>query len=324
MKQMINMTDYAFDVERFRDEAEAQKYVKELGMDGFELLPCEGGREDFFTEKSVTGVHLRYFDEWVDLWKGDYDALKKEYGTLEQAEKVFHGLDRSCILQRFQEDLRRAKKLKAEYVVFHVSDVKVSELFTYECAHTDEEVIDASAQLINLLLDGQDYEFDFLMENLWWPGLTMTRPEMTRRLLDQIHYPKKGIMLDTGHLMHTNLELRTQEEGIAYTLQKIDEHGSLASYIKGMHLNQSVTGAYVRTLLKQKNQIPKDYEERKKVCFEHVFQIDQHLPFTTPEVKKLVDRIRPKYLTHEMLSYGKTEYAMKLLMQCASLRGENV
>lgn len=55
-------------------------------------------------------------------------------------------------------------------------------------------------------------------------------PEMTRRLLDQIHYPKKGIMLDTGHLMHTNLELRTEEEAIGYILEKIKAHGEGVLY----------------------------------------------------------------------------------------------
>ena len=46
MKQMINTTDYAFDVERYRDEADAISFAGNLGMDGFELLPCEGGRDE--------------------------------------------------------------------------------------------------------------------------------------------------------------------------------------------------------------------------------------------------------------------------------------
>ena len=35
MKQMINTTDYAFDVERYRDEADAISFAGNLGMDGF-------------------------------------------------------------------------------------------------------------------------------------------------------------------------------------------------------------------------------------------------------------------------------------------------
>ena len=77
-------------------------------------------------------------------------------------------------------------------------------------------MVDAAAELINSLLDGKGYQFEFLMENLWWPGLTLTRPEITERLLSQVHYPRKGLMLDTGHLMHTNWELRSQEEAVDY------------------------------------------------------------------------------------------------------------
>ena len=250
--------------------------------------------------------------------------LSKEYGSFEKVKEIFGGLDRSCILKRFREDLERARKLKARYVVFHVSDVSARELFTYQCRHTDEEVIDAAAELINLLLDGENYTFDFLMENLWWPGLTMTRPEMTKRLLSQVHYQKKGIMLDTGHLMHMNLELKTQDEAVDYILEKVAEHGNLASYIKGMHLNQSITGAYVKTLITKKDAMPSDYEACSKACYEHVFQIDQHLPFTTPKVQKLVETIKPEYLTHELMSYGRSEHEIKLVMQRAALKGENL
>jgi len=152
----------------------------------------------------------------------------------------------------------------------------------------------------------------------------MTRPEMTKRLLSQVHYQKKGIMLDTGHLMHMNLELKTQDEAVDYILEKVAEHGNLASYIKGMHLNQSITGAYVKTLITKKDAMPSDYEACSKACYEHVFQIDQHLPFTTPKVQKLVETIKPEYLTHELMSYGRSEHEIKLVMQRAALKGENL
>ena len=42
MKQMINTTDYAFDVERYRDEADAISFAGNLGMD----LNCCRVREE--------------------------------------------------------------------------------------------------------------------------------------------------------------------------------------------------------------------------------------------------------------------------------------
>lgn len=316
MKRMINMTNTYMDTDRFRDGRDAMDFAGEFGCDGLELMYCKGGREDFFPADGIVGVHLRYFNEWVDLWKGNMDALVAEYDSIEQAKEVFGGLDRSCIIRAFREDLERARRCRASYVVFHVSDVKPSELFQYRFLHTDEEVIDTSAELINLLLDGKGYDFEFLMENLWWPGLTMTRPEMTGRLLEQVHYPKKGIMLDTGHLMHTNLELATQEEAVDYILEKVREHGGLASYIRGMHLNQSLTGDYVKQLLKKKDQMPKTHKERMETCYNHVFGIDSHLPFTSPRVRELVETVAPEYLTYEFISNDRKDHEEKLRRQC--------
>ena len=58
-------------------------------------------------------------------------------------------------------------KAKARYVVFHADKGKQKDNLSV-LRHTDEEVDDAAAELINLLLM-RNYTFDFpLMENLWW------------------------------------------------------------------------------------------------------------------------------------------------------------
>ena len=322
MKKMMNMTDCSFDTGRYQDGADVVKFAQRYGCDGIELMHCTGCDPGFFLPESIIGMHLRFYNEWIDLWKGDLEALKAEYGTLEQAEKVFGGLDRNSMIQPIMRDLETARNLGAAYVVFHVSDVKMTELFTYRFCHTDEDVVDATAELVNQLLDGKGYSFAFLMENLWWPGLTMTRPEITKRLLEQIHYPRKGIMLDTGHLMHMNLELQTQEEAVDYILEQIRMHGELASYIRGVHLNQSLTGDYVKKLLRQQDHVPETYEERVNACYEHVFQIDSHQPFTTPRVRKLIETIKPDYLTYELITSTKEEHAKKLNMQYMALEGK--
>ncbi len=318
MKRMINITDCSMDTGRYIDGEDIRKFVKQFGCDGVELMHCSGGNPDFFHREDIIGVHLRFFNEWADLWKGDMEALKAEYDTLEQAKEVFGSLDRDGMIKTLKEDLERAKNLGASYVVFHVSNVKMTELFTYTFGYTDEEIVDMTAELVNGLLDGQDYEFDFLMENLWWPGLTLTRPEITKRLLDQIHYPRKGIMLDTGHLMHTNLELSSQEEAVDYILENMEAHKQMLPYIRGIHLNQSLTGDYVKELLKHKDQMPQTYKERMGVCYEHVFKIDSHLPFTTPRVQEIIDFVSPEYVTYELITCDRDEHEEKLRQQIAA------
>ena len=41
-------------------------------------------------------------------------------------------------------------------------------------------------------------------------------PKANRALISQVHYGKKGFMLDTGHYLHTNLDLQTQDEAVEY------------------------------------------------------------------------------------------------------------
>ena len=75
--------------------------------------------------------------------------------------------DRQKLIEGYRRDLDYATHMGAEYVVFHVVQVGDEEGMTYEHKHMDREVIDAAADFINELLDGQKYEFWFLMENLW-------------------------------------------------------------------------------------------------------------------------------------------------------------
>ena len=64
-----------------------------------------------------------------------------------------------------------------------------------------------------------------------------------------------------------------------------------------MHLNRASRGCVsVEMPITKKDAMPSDYEACSKACYEHVFQIDQHLPFTTPKVQKLVETIKPEYL----------------------------
>ena len=42
----------------------------------------------------------------------------------------------------------------------------------------------------------------------------MTDPELVRYFIENIEYKNKGIMLDTGHLLNTNLDINNEEEVI--------------------------------------------------------------------------------------------------------------
>ena len=170
-------------------------------------------------------------------------------------------------------------------------------------------MVDAAAAFINELLDGQEYSFWFLMENLWWPGLTFLEPEDTRALISQVHYGKKGFMLDTGHYLHTDLDLQTQEEAVEALHRMLDRQKDMIPYIKGLHLQQSLTGNYVKEWLQTPHELPEDPTERFCKVYEHIFRIDKHEPFTAAGVKGLVERIAPLYVTYEYITRSREELA---------------
>lgn len=319
MKQTFNFTFCDDDLNRYTDREDFLSVLAK-GFDGIELNFYQEDKRSIVPQEKILGLHMSYFPDWLDFWRGDKTALIREYGSLEECYRQFGGSDRSALLDRFRRDLNNAKRFGVEYVVFHVSDAHLEETFTFDYEHSDEEVIDAVCEIINEICEELDGSVAFLMENLWQPGLTFTRPDMTKRLLDGVHYSNKGIMLDTGHLMHTNFDLHSEEEALAYINRMLDEHGDLCRWIRGVHLHQSLTGAYCRQVQSSPPQLPDTYLERQWAMFRHAFAVDQHLPFTCGGVKELVERISPEYLTFEFITENRRQHDEYLDRQLAILK----
>lgn len=317
MKVQFNMTTSSEDLDRFTDQADLLQFMD--GFDGVELMYYGEDEKHLIPKEKVVGVHLGYFPYWFDFWNGDEEALVQEFGSMEQCEKVYGGKNREVLLEKIRHDLKIAHAYGAEYVVYHATDARIEETFTGKYGHTDEEVIDGLISFINELLKEEDGSLLFLVENLWQPGFSFTRPEMTKRLLDGIQYEKKGIMLDTGHLFHTDTSVRTQEEGIAYIHKQLDAHGELCRYIKGIHLNQSQTGALMEETAKNPPTMAKNYEERMGQMFWYAFEVDQHLPFTADGIQELVQRINPEYLTFEFITADRNQHMDYLTKQRKAL-----
>lgn len=301
MKETLSLSLSQAVLSPYQSRAGLQKELAALGLDGIEGVWAMEPIPVELIQGTLVGYHLTFFTDWLDLYREDHRALREKFGSLEQAEAFYGGLGPDFLLDFYREDLARAKALGAQYLVFHVSDVSMEESYTYRWRHSSEEVLDAAAEVVNALLAEEKGDFDFLMENQWWPGLTLTDPALTARLLEAVRYPKKGLLLDTGHLLHCNPALETEEEAVAYIHRVLDAQGELCSYIRGIHLHQSLSGAYVRA---HTGALPADFPqepvERFGCCYGHILQIDRHQPWTTPAVASVIQRLGPDYLTHEL------------------------
>ena len=307
MKQIMNICLHYSDFERYESRENLRSYYRSFGLDGLEVL--DAGDKDvhsLIVPEDVIGVHLRYFPSWYCLWAGDTEAILEEFGTWEEVERQFGGTDREAILRAFRQNLEVARSFHPEYAVFHVSDVLLSEAVNRKFRYSDEEIVDAAAEILNNVY-ASDEGFELLLENLWWPGLTLTRPEITYRLLEKVNYPRKGIMLDTGHLLHTNTGIRTQEEGAAYIREVLSQYED-RSIIRGVHFHQTLSGAYVEEQKLHPPVLKGTYYERAGQLAEYIWRVDSHDPFVCREAQELIEWLDPEYLVYELLSGSREEH----------------
>lgn len=291
------------------------EFLKAYGMDGIELLvyrsePYMQSFADF-----TVGTHLRFWNSWLPLWYQDKETLLRIFKDEETIEKVYGGTKRQAWLLQMKRNIQAAALEKPEYMVIHVAEANREELFTYNFHYADERVLKTMARAFNKLIDVIPHDVTILFENLWWPGLRLTNPEAVTTFFGMLERKNVGIMLDTGHLMNTNPDLTTEKEAIEYVCKTVKNLGEAARLIKGIHLNCSLSGKYLKRALVKKP--PLDLSTAN--CLKHVCAIDQHHPFTDTSVQKILELVEPEYVVHELAHNNARDYEKKLLIQLKTL-----
>lgn len=323
MHQLMNITGYSDDVERYESARDLEASLRSCGLDGVELL--DSGEPDLpiFRPERVYGVHLPCYSTWMPLWTEDRERLIAEFGS-EESYRAFYGGDtRQALVDSLGRSLALAGRWRPEYLVLHLSECSMADSMLRHHSYSDEAVTDAMIDLVNQALDQMPGTPWLLFENLWYDGLTMERPEIVERLLAGVRYPKTGIMLDLGHLMHTNLDLRSPEEAVDYFHEILDRYDDL-SVIRGVHLHQSLSGDFYRQLVKTWQPTEGDYYQRMGEVMGNIFQIDTHRPFLSPRIGEILQRIAPDYLTIELISRNRQEHETMLHQQRQVLQAAGI
>lgn len=317
MLQLVNLSNYACDNELMENSPERlQAFLDRHKLDGLEMMFCGPWDKQFHKPEWLHGCHLRFWPWWLDFWRGNQTALLEQFGTQENINQCYGGPNREDWLAVYRDNIRAAVAARMKYMVFHVSHARLRELFNWRFTADSAEVIEATIEVVNALAPDIPQGTTLLFENLWWPGLTLTDSKLAVRLLDGVKYDNIGIMLDTGHLMNTNPDLTSEQEGVEYILAQIKNLGTYRQYIRGIHLHKSLSGKYLRYSQSARG-LKADYTLDE--VMEHVLKIDEHQPFTTTAVQKIINYVQPKFLVHEFMHSSMEDWEQKIRMQQQAL-----
>lgn len=302
MIKLFNTSDF-YSCEKIKEKV---KYYKErYNFDGVELIKFSES-DSLEIKDYVKGYHLRFFPMWIDMYLDKKDVLEREIDSTENYLYLCGGKTKDEMLNFYEKELELAYELQVEYVVLHVCNIRLSETYTYNFEYTDEEVLLYVSEIINRVMKPK-YKFKLLLENLWWPGLKLTSKSEIDFLLKRIKYKNIGFMLDTGHMLNTNLELQSSDEAIEYIKNTVEELGIYKNYINGVHLNYSLSGEYVRTVLEN--------EGEKEQIYKHIGKIDYHDPFEHREIKEIIENLPIDYLIYELIGKDEKEFEEKIKRQ---------
>ena len=312
MKKLLNISDFPSDDENLKM---MEKYQKKYNFDGFEIIKFDLEKDSSKLKDKIVGYHMRFFPMWMDIYLEKYDMIKEKFPDKMDRFYWCGGDSKEEVIAYYKKDLQRAKELGAEYVVFHACYVDDDGSLTYQFSYTDEEILESVASLMNDLFRDEDFQFTLLLENLWWAGLKLNSKSEMELLLEKIEYKNTGFILDTSHMLNTNLTLKNLDEGIDYIIENIDKMEELKKHIYGVHLSWSLSGEYVSKMIEKHRKSQEERERAKKKIYEYVGQIDYHYPFEDNKIMKVLNKLSLKWLVYEFLYYNDEELEEKVVKQ---------
>ena len=311
MYKLLNMADFYSNEELEKD---MQYFSEKYGFDAFELIKFFDG-DNSSLKKYIKGYHMRFFPSWMELYLEDFNSLYEELKDEKYFKSLCGGHSKKELIEYYKKELKIAQELEVEYVVFHACNVKVTEAMTYDFKYSDKEVLNAVISIINEIFEDGEYNFKLLFENLWWSGLRLTNKEEIEYLLNGVKYKNVGFILDTGHMINNNRDIKNSKEGIEYIKKNIEKIGEYKNLIYGMHLNYSLSGEYVNRAIKENKEKNLSIEEIMNNVYQHVGSIDYHDPFEDKEIIDVINSLPIKYLVFELIGNTREELEDKIQRQ---------
>lgn len=303
MERLFHISTTPKYIEWFEDDWDKIKAFSEKHqMDGIELGLTIDYDITKIKEGVVRGVHLSFYPMWLDFWRGDIAKVEGLLGGHQAMLDYYGGATKEAMIESYKKQYARAKALGAKYMVFHVSHICIEDSFTWQFDYTDEEIIDATIELVNEVFPADEEGPMLLFENLWWPGLTYLDKQVTKKLLEGVRYSQKGLLMDISHLILTNLKIGNEKACYTYVKEVVQNLGELKEFIYGVHLNKTLPKHYMqqdRSYLVDRYREAKTPQLKMRVLKQHIQKLDPHQPFDHEIAKQIVDYINPEFCVYE-------------------------
>ncbi len=297
MKKLLSLSDDPYSLARFDGKPEdVCAALEENGFDGIELMRWHDPQA--LPGVHVVGRHMPYWPAWLDFWRGDNQALVRQFDSMENAWMYYGCATRDEFVTQRRAELLDAAASGAGYAVFHVSHVELEHCYNRAYTYSDQDIVRAFIGFINEAAAGLDSDMALLFENHWFPGLKLTDRALAEELIKGVRHPHKGFVLDISHMM---LAYGAMAEPYAadMILKQLDSLGDMAAYIRAVHLN-SAAGAAPLDMAFDGHA---DFEARLLAAMRYVGSLDPHHPFLYGGIRQVLDAAQPEFLAYE-LSFG--------------------
>lgn len=277
-----------------------QATFSRIRCDGLETLTSHEAMDPVYHRHTVS-VHLPFATDWLAAWEGRAYEMSEYY-----SKYYMYGRDRDEVMATIRNMIEMAAPAHPEHGVIHASNVDLTELRKRSYSLDSNRVLRTFCEMMNASVadfPGGEPPFKLAFENLWWPGLRLQSDSDYRLLEKHLEFENWGICLDTGHLMNT-LPVYTEQDGIEALLRIFDGYSQdLIDSIGGVHFHYSASGRY-RETFEEAVHTDGPINEYIAGSYHHISTLDQHLPFSDPRCKELIDILQPDLVIHELPGHG--------------------
>ncbi len=315
MKIFASFSDALFHLNWFENDLnKLYDFLNENKIDGIEWMIYDGDI-NFCGDFSI---HLSYYPNFYDFYRDDNSYLI-DYPNKSDLILNFGSVKNDIFVKRYKSEFKRACELKAKYMVFHISNSRYKDAFTFKFSYSDMDIIKAKLEIVNEAFDDSLYDYCpyLLFENLWYKGLNFLDFTQMDYIINNVKYKNIGFVLDLSHLMLTNRKLKDLDSAACYIMDILKGMGSRIDLIKVIHINSIIFSSYIKDDYSDelKEYLSKSGDEKNNLLFSHIKKLDSHAVFDNSRLNEIIEYVNPEYIVFELDLSDKEKWMENIIKQ---------